>query len=63
MEQIIDEIAAREAIKAEQKALSNTADIYRRYCAMSSILPTLPPEDAEKFRSTLEEMQAQLSGK
>ena len=63
MEKIIDEIAAREAIKAEQQTLSNSADIYRRYCAMSSILPTLPPEDAEKFRATLEDMQAQLSGK
>jgi hypothetical protein len=63
MEKIIDEIASREAIKAEQKVLSSQADIYRRYCAMSSILPTLPPEDAEKFRATLEDMQAQLSGK
>lgn len=63
MEKIIDEIAAREAIKTEQQTLSGNAEIYRRYCAMSSILPTLPPEDAEKFRATLEEMQAQLSGK
>ena len=63
MMRIIDEIAAREAIKAEQKNLSSNAEIYRRYCTMSSILPTLPPEDAEKFRATLEEMQAQLSGK
>ena len=63
MEKIIDEIAAREAIKAEQQNLSNSAQIYRRYCAMSSILPTLPPEDAQKLHATLEEMQAQLSGK
>lgn len=63
MEKIIDEIATREAIKTEQQTLSSNAEIYRRYCAMSSILPTLPPEDAEKFRATLEEMQAQLSGK
>ena len=66
MEKIIDEIAAREAIKAEQRALSNSADIYRRYCAMSSvaasILPTLPEESADKFRATLEEMQTQLAG-
>ena len=63
MEKIIDEIAAREAIKEEQQNLSNSAQIYRRYCAMSSILPTLPPEDAQKLHATLEEMQAQLSGK
>ena len=63
MEKIIDEIATREAIKAEQETLNKNAEIYRRYCAMSSILPTLPPEDAEKFRTTLEEMQNQLSGK
>jgi phosphoserine phosphatase len=63
MEKIIDEIAARAAIKAEQQNLSNSAQIYRRYCAMSSILPTLPPEDAQKLHATLEEMQAQLSGK
>ena len=58
-----DIAATREAIKAEQQELSNNAEIYRRYCAMSSLLPTLPPEDAEKFRATLEEMQDQLSGK
>ena len=63
MEKIIDEIATREAIKAEQDTLNKNAEIYRRYCAMSSILPTLPPEQAEKFRATLEEMQTQLSGK
>ena len=63
MEKIIDEIATREAIKAEQDTLNKNAEIYRRYCAMSSILPTLPPEQAEKFRASLEEMQAQLSGK
>ncbi len=63
MEKIIDEIAGREAIKAEQQNLSSSAYIYRRYCAMSSILPTLPPEDAKKLHATLEEMQAQLSGK
>lgn len=63
MEKIIDEIATREAIKAEQETLNKNAEIYRRYCAMSSILPSLPPEQAEKFRTTLEEMQAQLSGK
>lgn len=67
MEKIIDEIATREAIKAEQETLSNNAEIYRRYCTMSSvaasILPTLPPENAEKFRASLEEMKAQLSGK
>lgn len=67
MEKIIDEIAAREAIKAEQETLSNNAEIYRRYCTMSSvaasILPTLPPENAEKLRADLEEMKAQLSGK
>ena len=66
MEKIIDEIAAREAIKAEQQVLSSNADVYRRYCTMSSvaatILPTLPPENAEKLRADLEEMQAQLSG-
>ena len=67
MEKIIDEIATREAIKAEQESLSNSAEIYRRYCTMSSvaasILPTLPPENAEKFRASLEEMKSQLSGK
>ena len=67
MEKIIDEIAAREAIKAEQEILSSSAEIYRRYCTMSSvaasILPTLPPENAEKFRASLEEMKSQLSGK
>ena len=67
MEKIIDQIAAREAIKAEQQTLSTEADIYRRYCTMSSvaasILPTLHQDSAEKLRSELEAMQAQLSGK
>lgn len=67
MGKIIDQISTREAIKAEQQVLNANAEVYRRYCAMSSvaasILPTLPPENAEKFKASLEEMQAQLSGK
>lgn len=66
LEKIIDDIASREAIKSEQSALNTQADIYKRYCTMSNvaatILPTLPQESAEKFRSSLEEMRAQLSG-
>ncbi len=66
MEKIIDEIATREAIRAEQKSLSAQADIYRRYCTMSSvaasIMPDLPQENAEKLKASLEDMRAQLSG-
>ena len=66
MEKIIDEIATREAIKAEQQLLSTQAEIYKRYCTMSSvaasILPTLPHDSAEKFRASLDEMRSQISG-
>lgn len=62
MKKIIDEIAAREAIKAEQKELNVGADLYKRYCAMTAILPALPPESAEKFMENLEDLRVQMSG-
>ncbi len=66
MERIIDEIAAREAIKAEQKLLQEDTDAYNRYCSMSamaaSLLPTLPAESAGKLQATLDQLRAQVDG-
>ena len=62
MEKIIDEIATREAIKAEQEELNKGAELYKRYCALSAILPTLPPENAQQVLQTLQELQIRMSG-
>ena len=60
--QIIDETAAREAIKAEQQNLNVGANLYKQYCTMSAIAPTLPPETAATLMENLEALRTRLSG-
>lgn len=66
MMRIIDEIAAREAIKAEQKLLKADTDAYRHYCSMSAmaatLLPNLPAENAQGLKETLEQLRGQVDG-
>jgi phosphoserine phosphatase len=66
MIRIIDEIAAREAIKAEQRILKADTDAYKSYCSMSAmaatLLPTLPPENAQSLQATLDQLRSQVGG-
>lgn len=66
MMRIIDVIAAREAITAEQKLLQADTDAYNRYCSMSAmaatLLPTLPAENALELQTTLNQLRAQVDG-
>ena len=59
--QIIDHTAARESIKAEQQALNVGAELYKRYCTMSSIASSMPPETAATFIENLEALRTRLS--
>lgn len=66
MMRIIDEIAAREAIKAEQQLLQADTDAYHHYCSMSdmaaTLLPNLPAENAQRLLATLEQLRNQVGG-
>ena len=66
MMRIIDEIAAREAIKAEQQLLQADTDAYHHYCSMSdmaaTLLPNLPAENAQRLLATLEQLRDQVGG-
>lgn len=66
MQQIINTIAAREKIKAEQQLLRANADAYKVYTQSKQLLGMLesnvPPKETKKLRSTLDEMKGLIEG-
>ena len=66
MQQIIDTIAAREKMKAEQKLLRVNADAYHVYTQTRQLYemfePNVPSKEAKKLRSGLEEMKSHIEG-
>ena len=66
MKQIIDEIATREAIKAEQQLLRRNADAYKAYTLLSSmadtIEPSIPAKNMRKLHASIQKMKASIDG-
>jgi len=66
MKQIIDEIATREVIKAEQKLLRRNADAYKAYTLLSSmadtIEPSIPAKNMKKLHASIQKMKDSIDG-
>lgn len=66
MKQIIDEIATREAIKAEQQLLRRNADAYKAYTLLSSmadtIEPSIPAKNMKKLHASIQKMKDSIDG-
>ena len=66
MRQIIDTIAARETIKAEQRGLRVNAEAYRVYTQTTQLFEmiesSIQPKEVKKLRSSLDEMKNHIEG-
>ncbi len=66
MKQIIDEIAAREAIKTERKVLDIPADLYKMYKGTEMFLGNyskdMKPTERKRLSSGIEEMKKMIEG-
>lgn len=66
MKQIIDEIATRETIKAEQQLLRRNADAYKAYQLLSSmadtIEPSIPAKNMKKLHASIQKMKDSIDG-
>lgn len=67
MKRIIDEVAAREALKTERTVLRQPAELYKMYSTMQNIpdilTSKLKPREKKELDTTLEEMEKIIPGK